>query len=934
MKIISILLFLVSISLISVSQPLDLNKDTLNSIVPFEKNIYHSTGNSVSKHFIPIGTPHAQTSSGRIQLYFEDVADNLNYGFDDPGNGQYYRDIAVCAYEYIESVIDLSSIDPLTDPIKIYFESSDLTTANPYPDQPSFPNGQSSGLAFANILYDENFINTSSLPVQFSGGFLYDHIINGTNPTAVNYQYDGIIAVNLQSFPFTTSCTNVVPICTYDLFSVILHETTHLLGFASSVVCTQQLLSSEVYPYSPDYAISSCINSNRFSKYDELFLYSYSVSLGFTKLVSSGGINSIFTGINEISNNSFWIFNNAFNGIDKTNLPIYSGNKYSGGSNLHHLDNSYRCRTYQSPQFVPDYIMCPAGKPERHYLYTLQEISVLQGMGYTINPTFNIIINNTPQQRILNDLNNIPPRTTAAVINPSSNPALDYNSNFSYLLLTNTPPGYNTTLQNNTGSQLTIDLTNPSLYYFTDDNSGDQISVYPGSLVNIRGCGNGGNNHACLSMPDNQHIIFTPRNNFVGRAQFGFNLYDGIEMGAFVVITINVTYGSAVNNGSELVLNGTVEEGTEVKTLSDENKPDNYIGYMSSAKYPDCTNYSSIYLIRDSYRYCFELPCHYGYGPNTVIMYGGYSDWIFGATYPCGEPESNPPYPNDRYLHLNNSYNFYLSQPLQCGYTYNLSIDMAIDHLAPGQNATPDFYFKYGFGNNISTTNLTEAPFIDQSTPNYDTWLPFNTSFVYNGPANNNVLSFQLSPHPLTEWYDSYLLDNISLLLVSTIPTVVDAGSDVTISAGQTTTLNATPSFTNTVYSWSNGGNTASIQVSPVVTTTYTVSVTICGVTLTDNVTVNVMLDNINSENNFNKDNIKIYPNPVQHTLFIEPEDLNFSYSFELLNSTGQALLKKEEKGKAEIDISGYTEGLYFLKFTGMNHMEVYKFSIVNRVIH
>ncbi|OFY22063.1 MAG: hypothetical protein A2X02_04450 [Bacteroidetes bacterium GWF2_29_10] len=56
---------------------------------------------------------------------------------------------------------------------------------------------------------------------------------------------------------------------------------------------------------------------------------------------------------------------------------------------------------------------------------------------------------------------------------------------------------------------------------------------------------------------------------------------------------------------------------------------------------------------------------------------------------------------------------------------------------------------------------------------------------------------------------------------VSTAPTA-NAGNDATIASGETITLTATG---GTSYEWSNGGNTQSIGVSPLVTTIYTVTV-------------------------------------------------------------------------------------------------------------
>ena len=66
---------------------------------------------------------------------------------------------------------------------------------------------------------------------------------------------------------------------------------------------------------------------------------------------------------------------------------------------------------------------------------------------------------------------------------------------------------------------------------------------------------------------------------------------------------------------------------------------------------------------------------------------------------------------------------------------------------------------------------------------------------------------------------------------------LADAGTDVTIESGQSTTLTATGGDT---YLWSNGATTASITVNPTVTTTYEVTVNKNGCTSKDTVTVTV----------------------------------------------------------------------------------------------
>jgi hypothetical protein len=98
----------------------------------------------------------------------------------------------------------------------------------------------------------------------------------------------------------------------------------------------------------------------------------------------------------------------------------------------------------------------------------------------------------------------------------------------------------------NTGVSHTFPLTSDII----DADPGDIISIDPNSLINIRGAGQGGNNHLCLALgSNNQSIIYTPRPDFYGRVQFGFNVTDGKEKGGFVVYTFDVLRGTTTTRG-------------------------------------------------------------------------------------------------------------------------------------------------------------------------------------------------------------------------------------------------------------------------------------------------------------------------------------------------------------------------------------------------
>jgi len=396
---------------------------------------------------------------------------------------------------------------------------------------------------------------------------------------------------------------------------------------------------------------------------------------------------------------------------DKTNQPIWSRNAYAMGSTLHHLDNSYRVRTFHTPQFSPLYIMNASAMPETHYMYTNQEIRILNQMGYSIKNPYS------------GELLNRPPRFDGEIIEEDINPTIDANGNFNYLDFA-APLGYNPpSLQNDVGASFTINLNNANFYGFFDDD-GDLIRVFPNSIVNIRGCSQGPftdgstNYNSVVYDPGNNQIIFTPRNNFVGRAQFGFNLYDGIEIGTFVMVTIDVTDGSAVDNGNELVLNGTFEEGSETLTLDNLTVPRTYIDYLGfNRRFADCTNIRLFLLAQHDYKGCGQ------YG--LFRIFGIISSLTFGPLYVQSLVELlavSPPAENYRYLHgyEDITYNFILSKPVLPGGTYQIAFDMSVDD--DGMANTEDFNFIYGFGTDINTNVVPNSmiEFFDQPDINLE----------------------------------------------------------------------------------------------------------------------------------------------------------------------------------------------------------------------
>lgn len=333
--------------------------------------------------------------------------------------------------------------------------------------------------------------------------------------------------------------------------------------------------------------------------------------------------------------NDIWL-NNSGVPLDQ---PVYSGNAPSIGtaipvlgiSLLSHLDDQYMTFTYRtqySPGYHPDYVMGHQlntqhlkrnwTNPELRALLGL--VSPISGLSYQMNPVFGAanqyLINNTP-----------PYRTDFA-----TNPQTLYQNSNNYNL-PEIMPACATMV--NDGTTLILNLNNPVLNLADDE--GDPITVFPNSLFGIRGVslpGSNLNNHNTISVTNNGATIqYLPPAGFIGRAQFGFYLYDGKEKGALKIVTIEVTPGSFVLPfGSNMVINGDFEDGTEVRqrlapnaaTLPNLTKPYTGLesryqeGFMLGAHFSGAHPYSmhSNILggtyVRETFKSCGQISTFYG----------------------------------------------------------------------------------------------------------------------------------------------------------------------------------------------------------------------------------------------------------------------------------------------------------------------------------
>lgn len=678
---------------------------------------------------------------GKFRVFYADVeiapGTGIYKGFADATWGTTRRNTMCAALNYIQSRIDFSSLAD-SEYVRLYVDTSCSSV---------FPAGKHyiSGFSMYSFLALASPYHAPMSLGDTVNGFVHDFITSGIDPNIGDYH--GYLKMNfdsgyIPSLPRPILYNNGLgdPDCTeFDLFSVLTHYVTHTMGW-----------------FSWSDSLHTGVGSlGHYTNYDLALHKTPWMKLAVNPFAS---ITKVFPS-SPVFAADYWVNGN----LPPDNYPVEPASPSHLIGGFHRGGSSMSYYTHRvSPGESFDHVMGDAfhqGAKKRALLKGDWE-TLHNNIGYNYNSSF---------------------ATDSAVVIANHLPhsvkmGADTLNRLFYFYFVQSMPEYipaDYNIRNDVGTSVTIHLN--ALADLQDADS-DSISIYPGSIVNFRGCGIGGNNHHLLSVSNSgKTITYTPRANFYGRAQFGFNLYDQKEKGGFVVFTIDVTKGNNVSvlTGDNIALNGDFEEGSEVKTNDTNLHIPNVVfrrlelsQHMSDSHPYEYSNAHFGTAIRNSHKVCLITPYTlYDFGHDWNVL--NFSGPFMGGTYTAPNP----------YLGVGNRYQpiathpttFYLADTLLSCHRYVLEFDatrtLSVDPTILPYPAFDSIIIGFARDTFFNPTNRVFSmkqmkPYPTDSIK-LSTWHHFSIPFTYCDDSSANILTLYIKG--LNGYAPPQIIDNVSL---------------------------------------------------------------------------------------------------------------------------------------------------------------------------
>lgn len=268
--------------------------------------------------------------TGYFKAYFEEVALDLNVGYDDPVFGQARRDRAC---QVLQDIATLIKLDQTTVTPDIIF------VQNPGGLPPGALAGASSYFGYESGPQDN--------------GSLHEHIINHVDPTPEPGHFDAFVITNFNGINWDVD-SNLNP-STYSFYTVLYHEIMHALGFRgllpATITSTNNSHDHDTFDY---FTYKNSSLTNRFINAITEFL-----------LVPTGAPSPWFI-TNEVVYRGI---KNIPGSLPDGIRPVYSPSSWEQGSSLSHFDmNRSGGQVYVMHPSLPTNTVRPIHNDEKEVL--------------------------------------------------------------------------------------------------------------------------------------------------------------------------------------------------------------------------------------------------------------------------------------------------------------------------------------------------------------------------------------------------------------------------------------------------------------------------------------------------------------------------------------------------------------------------------------
>lgn len=309
---------------------------------------------------VNFSSPNKQSAGGLFNLYFSDIQNGLTTGFGDPNNAAYLDVIA-----QVFSDIDAMLVTPATScgnpfvPVNIEIQSM---------------NSQGSGILGEASAYHEYLGENSGI----KHNEVWKAINSGANDPAL---WDGYIRINLGYTNWYTGYAGPVTAGKVDLYTVVLHEVLHAMGFASLIA---ENGGSKFHPNGP--ALNNYSIFDKFLKFDNAQTNINNANV----ITNSGGYNLAY---NVNSNPATDLRSGCqnptptgpdikFSGSNNPSSYVYTPALWSNGSSISHFQIG--CDGAATSQFV----MNPSIGYAIARRITTEEANTLCDIGYKLSGTY------------------------------------------------------------------------------------------------------------------------------------------------------------------------------------------------------------------------------------------------------------------------------------------------------------------------------------------------------------------------------------------------------------------------------------------------------------------------------------------------------------------------------------------------------------------